>query len=162
MFCGKILQFILLILLISLLLSGCVSNLVGGPSLSHEETQKNIIVGQTTKEQVRAKYGEPDSIGREKSGEVWVYRNKPSSAGDIVTSTASTAATVATSQAAVHAGAATMKAGGGVIGGVAASQATLQVGEAATQSALQKSSNEATRLTIIFSKEGVVKKYSLN
>lgn len=150
------------VFVMALMLSGCLASITGSNKFSPEKVGENLVVGVTTKEQVREIYGEPTYIDTSKKGDTWTYVDEPTenerTAGNLIGSMAPDLVDAGSEKA----GTEVTKAGGGVIGGAATTSATSTAGYAATDAVVEHTNREATTLTIYFDKGGVVKDYSVN
>lgn len=144
-------------------LTGCISGLTGGPVdyYTHDNVAKQVVKGQTTKEQVRSIYGEPQTIKPQRGGEeMWTYRAEVNHEAneaarndkDVAHSGVDTGSQLAGSAVGVK---------HGYAAGKATEVGTGAAGSAAVEAAGPEIRTVPRRLQIIFDKNGVVKSYRL-
>lgn len=75
----KRLKMMSMVLVAAIGFSGCSTVLGGSQAVANQET-KGIVVGQTTKEDIRTLYGEPLSIDSIDGNEIWLYKHLESKA----------------------------------------------------------------------------------
>lgn len=145
----------------TLLLSGCLSGITTSNSLSQDGLRENLVVGKTTKADVKKVYGEPTSIAKKRSGDTWVYVFEPSKMNSAMSGVAQGATSAAVAEGTSRATLGGIKAGG-MVGGMAASSAATHAGAAASASVDKAIPRETKRLRIQFDKFDTVKSYTLN
>ena len=107
----KLFRMCSLTLCCALLLTGCLAGMTTSSSLSQEGLQKNLVVGKTTKAEVKKIYGEPTSVKKRKSGDVWVYMYDPAKGNSVAAGVAQSATSAAVAEGTSRATLAGMKAG---------------------------------------------------
>ena len=92
---------LLLLALCLVPLTGCLSQLMPNnrSSLTYEEAKAVLVAGKTTKEEVRAKFGKPDTISTVNGAETWTYRWSPAQLPKAISNAGRSMGTVLTSQA---------------------------------------------------------------
>lgn len=146
----------------AMLLPGCIAGLTSSHALSPERLQKNLVIGQTTKADVKKLYGEPTSVRQEQGGDSWVYVFEPSKMNSVVAGTAQSATTAALAEGMGRATLGGVQAGG-MVGGVVAGSAATHAGMAASHAVNEAIAPSTTgkQLTILFDTFDRVKKYTL-
>lgn len=146
----------------AMLLPGCIAGLTSSHALSPESVQKNLLIGQTTKADVKKLYGEPTSVRHEQGGDSWVYVFEPSKMNAAVAGTAQSAATAALAEGTGRATLGGFQAGG-MVGGMVAGSAAAHAGTAASQAVGEAMTPSTTgkQLIVLFDTFDRVKKYTL-
>lgn len=138
--------------------AGCVSSLMGGSKLTEENAQKQLVRGQTTKQQVRDFFGEPTKVMTFKGGEEWSYIEAPddeeSAKSAQYNRLGHTAVDIGSEQAGNQV---TMK--HGFVAGQATKAGSGAVGHTAVDTAAPADGPATRALIVTFDKQGVVKDY---
>lgn len=156
----KLFRICSLVICCALLLTGCLAGMTTSSSLSQEGLQKNLVVGKTTKAEVKKVYGEPTSVKKRKSGDTWVYVYEPAKGNSVAAGVAHSATTAAVAEGSSRATLAGMKAGG-MAGGLIAADASMQAGSVATSSVDKAFPRNPKKLTVRFNKFDMVSSYNV-
>ncbi len=156
----KLLHTCSLVICCALLLTGCLAGMTSSSSLTQESLQKNLVVGKTTKAEVKKIYGEPTSVSKKKSGDTWVYVYEPAKGNAVAAGVAHSATSAAVAEGSSRATLAGMKAGG-MAGGLIAANASQEAGSVATSSVDKAFPRDPKKLTVRFNKFDIVKSYDV-
>lgn len=156
----KLFRMCSLTLCCALFLTGCLAGMTTSSSLSQEGLQKNLVVGKTTKAEVKKIYGEPTSVKKRKSGDVWVYMYDPAKGNSVAAGVAQSATSAAVAEGTSRATLAGIKAGG-MAGGLVAADASTRAGSVATSSVDKAFPRDPKKLTVRFNKFDIVNSYNV-
>lgn len=160
----RLLLKMLLLTLCLVPLTGCLSQLMPNShsSLTYEEAKAALVAGKTTKEEVRAKFGKPDTISTLNGVETWTYKWSPTQMPEALTNAGRSMGNILTSQAMVGVSQ-PIAAKGGVAAGVG-SAVLVQDGSSALTNAVLPQENGETNKTLIvsFDRKGLVRSFNLH
>lgn len=153
---------LLLLALCLVPLTGCLSQLMPNnhSSLTYEEAKAALVAGRTTKEEVRAKFGKPDTISTINGAETWTYKWSSAQVPEALTTVGRSMGNVLTSQAMVGISQ-PIAAKGGVAAGVG-SAVLVQDGSAALTDAVLPQENGDKTLIVSFDRKGLVRSFDLH
>ena len=149
---------VLLAFLAVALAFGCATKRKADIPATYDEAKSSLIIGQTTTEEVRARFGEPRQITNQNGVETWFYSPKPHGAGHNV---ATGAARTTSRWLVTHAAAAALSAAGagvfGSLGGALVSNAASPVTDAAVDGVAGGDGGKSPPIIVVrFNPEGVV------
>lgn len=155
---------LLLLALCLVPLTGCLSQLMPNnhSSLTYEEAKAVLVAGKTTKEEVRAKFGKPDTISTVNGTETWTYRWSPAQLPKAISNAGRSMGTVLTSQAMVGISQ-PIATKGGVAAGVG-SAVLMQDGSSALADTVlpQEDGGSSKTLIVSFTSKGFVRSFDLH
>lgn len=145
-------------------LTGCLSQLMPNnhSSLTYEEAKAALVAGKTTKEEVRAKFGKPDTISIINGAETWTYKWRPAQVPETLSNVGRSMSSALTSQAMVGISQ-PIAAKGGVAAGVGSAVLVQDGSSALTNAVLPQGDGDTSKTLIVsFDRKGLVRSFNLH